>query len=216
MCYQDTMVGQTEDRNPIWEGVLSCSVVSNSYNPIDYSLLCSSVYGILQARILEWFVISFSRGSSWPRDQTQVFCMAVRLFTKWAMREALFEGETGKKEKAAGPKQVQNPARQTLSDIRAWETSSVVWCSAFETCWGSSSNALTDRSYPLKTLGNLAPKLPPGNSTPKALGKTFLTRRNRRSGPTLGNWGRNSLAPRSGSAVLKNSESHLVSFFPFL
>ena len=38
----------------------------------------SSVYGILQARILEWVVISFSRGSSQPRDRTQVSCIAGR------------------------------------------------------------------------------------------------------------------------------------------
>ena len=40
-------------------------------NPIDYSPPGSSVHGILQARILEWVAISFSRGSSRPRDQTQ-------------------------------------------------------------------------------------------------------------------------------------------------
>ena len=36
------------------------------------SLLGSSAHEILQARILEWVVIPFSRGSSWPRDQTQI------------------------------------------------------------------------------------------------------------------------------------------------
>ena len=36
----------------------------------------SSVYGILQTRILEWVAISFSRGSSQPRDQTWVSCIA--------------------------------------------------------------------------------------------------------------------------------------------
>ena len=40
----------------------------------------SSVHGILQARILEWVAISLFRGSSWPRDQTQVSCTAGRLF----------------------------------------------------------------------------------------------------------------------------------------
>ena len=39
---------------------------------IDYSLPGSSVHGLLQARILEWFAISFSRGSSQPRDQTHI------------------------------------------------------------------------------------------------------------------------------------------------
>ena len=41
----------------------------------------SLVHGILQARILEWVAIPFSRGSSWPRDWTQVSCIASRLFT---------------------------------------------------------------------------------------------------------------------------------------
>ena len=48
----------------------------------------SSVYGILQARILEWVAISFSRGSSWPRDRTPVSCVTDRFFTTWATRGA--------------------------------------------------------------------------------------------------------------------------------
>ena len=48
----------------------------------------SSVHGILQARILEWVAISFSRGSSQPRDQTQVSRTAGRFFTIWTTREA--------------------------------------------------------------------------------------------------------------------------------
>ena len=48
----------------------------------------SSVHGVIQARILEWFAILFSRGSSWFRDQTQVSCIAGRFFTSWATREA--------------------------------------------------------------------------------------------------------------------------------
>ena len=53
-------------------------------DPLDYSLPGSSVHGILQARILEWVAISFSRGSSWPRDQTQVSNTAGRRFKLWA------------------------------------------------------------------------------------------------------------------------------------
>ena len=52
-------------------------------DPMDYT-----VHGILQARILEWVVFSFSRGSSEPRDQTQVSCIADTFFTSWATREA--------------------------------------------------------------------------------------------------------------------------------
>ena len=49
----------------------------------------SSVHGILQARILEWVAISFCRGSSWPRDWTKDSCIACRVLTLWATREAL-------------------------------------------------------------------------------------------------------------------------------
>ena len=55
---------------------------------MDLSLLGSSVHEILQARILEWIAIPFSRGSSQPRDGTQVSCIAGRFFTSWATREA--------------------------------------------------------------------------------------------------------------------------------
>ena len=48
----------------------------------------SSVHGILQARILEWIAISFSRESSQLRDQIWVSCIADRFFTVWAAREA--------------------------------------------------------------------------------------------------------------------------------
>ena len=68
--------------------VLSHSVMSSSCESIDCSLPGSSLHGILQARMPEWVAISFSRGSSWPRDWTQVSCIAGRLFTDWAMREA--------------------------------------------------------------------------------------------------------------------------------
>ena len=50
-----------------------------------------SVHGILQARILKWVAIPFSRGSSQPRDRTQVFCIASRFFTVWATREAFYD-----------------------------------------------------------------------------------------------------------------------------
>ena len=58
-------------------------------DPMDCSSPGSSIHGILQARILEWVAISFSRGSSQPRDQTQVSCIAGRHFNFWATREAL-------------------------------------------------------------------------------------------------------------------------------
>ena len=55
---------------------------------MDCSLPGSSVCGILQARILEWIVISFSRGSSRPRDRTCVSCTGRVVIYHWAMRVA--------------------------------------------------------------------------------------------------------------------------------
>ena len=62
----------------------SSPVVSD---PMDCSPAGSSVHGSLQARILEWVAVSFSRGSSQPWDRTWVFCIVGRLLTGWAMRE---------------------------------------------------------------------------------------------------------------------------------
>ena len=70
------------NRIVVWESCLTLC------DPRDYSPLGSSVHGILQAGILEWVAMPFSRGSSWPRDQTQVSCTAGKFFTIWATREA--------------------------------------------------------------------------------------------------------------------------------
>ena len=69
--------------------VLSHSVMSDPLQPCGLSPPGSSVRGILQARILEWVVMSSSRGSSQPRDWTQVSCVAGVFFTIWATREGL-------------------------------------------------------------------------------------------------------------------------------
>ena len=52
-------------------------------DPIDYT-----VHGILQAIILEWVAVPFSRGSFQPRDQTQVSRITRRFFITWTTREA--------------------------------------------------------------------------------------------------------------------------------
>ena len=65
---------------------VSGSVVSD-WDPMGYSPPGFSVHGILQARILEWIAISFSRASSWPKDGTQVTRITGRFFTVWATRE---------------------------------------------------------------------------------------------------------------------------------
>ena len=61
---------------------------------ISWTVACQalSVLGILQARILEWVAISFSRGSSWPRDRTCVSCIGRGILYHGATREAPEKG----------------------------------------------------------------------------------------------------------------------------
>ena len=71
----------TESENEVAQ---SCPTLCD---PIDCSLPGSSLHGILQARVLEWVAISFSRGSSQPRDWTWVSRIPGRFFNVWATRE---------------------------------------------------------------------------------------------------------------------------------
>ena len=70
----------------IWKWKWSRSVVSDSATPwtVTYQAPQVTVHEVFQARVLEWVAISFSRGSSWPRDRTWVSCIAGRRFTIWA------------------------------------------------------------------------------------------------------------------------------------
>ena len=54
---------------------------SESHSVMSDSLPPHTVHRIFQARILEWVAVPFTRGSSQPRDQTQVSCIAGRFFT---------------------------------------------------------------------------------------------------------------------------------------
>ena len=72
---------------------------------MDCSPPSSFVYGILQARLLEWVAIPFSRGSLQPWDRTQVSCIAGRFFTVLAIREA--QGVKRSYIKAAGSSVLQ-------------------------------------------------------------------------------------------------------------
>ena len=70
---------------PVWTQMVKVKVTQSCptlCDPMD-----NTVHGILQGRILEWAAIPFFRGSSKPRDQTQVSCIAGRFFTVWATRE---------------------------------------------------------------------------------------------------------------------------------
>ena len=113
---------QTDPLFLIWVRItlrhsVSCSVVSSSLRPHG-----SSVYGILQARILEWVDIPFSRGSSQQRDQTQVSCIAGGFFAIWA------QGSTQTKESW---RNLGHDFGLPTSVFLLWETSKTHWSPNF-------------------------------------------------------------------------------------
>ena len=72
-------------------------LITKSYltlcHPMDCSPLGTSLHGISQAWILEWFAISFLRGSSWPRDQTLVSCIVGGLLhCRWILHWLSHQG----------------------------------------------------------------------------------------------------------------------------
>ena len=70
-------LGEKKERKRESEVAQLCPTLCDTMN---CNLPGSSVHGIFQARILEWVSISFSRGSSQPRDRTRVSCIAGRFF----------------------------------------------------------------------------------------------------------------------------------------
>ena len=77
--------------NPHENNILPCAQSQSCptlCDPMDCSPLVSSVHRIFQAKILQWVVISFSRGSSHPRDWTSISCTAGGFSTHWAIRKA--------------------------------------------------------------------------------------------------------------------------------
>ena len=88
-CEKNLLIYYKEDISAVAVVLVtqSCPTLCNS---TDCSPPGSSVHGILQARILEWIAISFSRGSSQPSDQTQISCIAGRFFTVWAIARKIY------------------------------------------------------------------------------------------------------------------------------
>ena len=76
------------------------------------SLWPHTVHEILHSRIREWVAVPFSKGSFWPRDQTQVSCITGRFFTVWATREAHW---------SLGPEEPLEKGMATRSSILAWK-----------------------------------------------------------------------------------------------
>ena len=83
------MLEETHNYMDRWKKVLMAQSCLTLCDPMGYRLPRSSVQEILQEKILEWVAIPFSRGSSWPRDSTQVSYIADNFYC-WAMREAIY------------------------------------------------------------------------------------------------------------------------------
>ena len=85
------LLSRLSNCNRCCNGHCGCVVTQSCptlFDPMDCNLPGSLVHGISQARILEWFAISFSKGSSWPRDWTHVSYVGGRVLYHWATREA--------------------------------------------------------------------------------------------------------------------------------
>ena len=86
-------------------------------------------HGIFQARVLEWVAISFSRGSSWPRDRTRVSRIVGRCFTVWATRNTISDEHVFHRSE-------QTPGKNTSKFVAA---------AVLQTCYESLSS-LTEKS----------------------------------------------------------------------
>ena len=115
-------------------------------DPMDCSPPGSSVHGILQARILEWFSISFSRGFSWSRDWTQVSCIAGRFFTIWAIWEAPFSSLSGCRVTHSG---LLRPC------VVPWNSELICFCKYPCIHWEHSTLKLTSNSLHIFTVFSL-------------------------------------------------------------
>ena len=113
--------------------------------PRDCSPPGSSVRGILQARILEWVAISFSKGASPLRNWTRVSCTTGRLFPNWAMRASfLLAGKTW------GPYWRARKVWETCEKITRIKCYVLTTYYELEVChWICHRNLMTERSHSL-------------------------------------------------------------------
>ena len=104
----------------------------------DCSLLGSPVHGILQARILEWVAILFSRGSAQPEDWTQVSCIAGRFFTIYTWTVFI------------SSKILHSQLPKSLSEMFPWLSmpSSKLLCLVNIHSWGPGSKDASSSNFP--------------------------------------------------------------------
>ena len=119
---------------------------------------------VLQARILEWVAISFSRGSSWPTDQTQVSHAAGRFFAIWATREAELEFRVcNYEEMHANPWRAREELFYTKSKLGGCSCCNHVWLFMTATLWTLSRQAPLSTGFSRQEYSNGLPSSPPGD-----------------------------------------------------
>ena len=136
---------------------LFCYLVTKLCLTLCNSLECSppgsSVHGILQARILEWVAISFSRGSSGPKNWTRVSCIGRCIHYHWAVNKLeniLFflyhapEINLAKQICLAGPTLVERARFKFCLEIDPWGSCrlklwSISWIGIWKSCWRQGS-----------------------------------------------------------------------------
>ena len=117
---------------------------------------------VLQARILEWVAISFSRGSS--RDQTQVSHVAGRFFAIWATREAELEFRVCNcEEMHANPLRGREELFYRKSKLGGFSCCSHVWLFMTATVWTISHQAPLSAGFSKQEYSNGLPSSPPGD-----------------------------------------------------
>ena len=92
-----------------------------------------SVYGISPARIMEGVAISFSRGSSWPRDWICISCISRRILHHWAIKEASYKERTQHKQRYRGVTEFGGGYSQSYSSTLATSCEELthwkrLWC----------------------------------------------------------------------------------------
>ena len=101
--------------------ICCCCLVTKLYPTLWETMDCSppgsSVRGISKARILEWVAISFSRGSSSPRDWTCISCLGRRILDHWSTREAPLKDKGVQKENPHPHWQLVSQKMQFLFNI---------------------------------------------------------------------------------------------------
>ena len=140
---------------------------------MDCSLSSSSVHGIFQARILEWVAISFSGGSSRPRDWTRVFHIAGRRFTIWATREAPYSQSCGFSSSHVWMWELDHKEDWRLKN---WSFEPECWRKLLRVCWAArkSNQSILKEINPGYSLEGLMLKVPilwPPDAKSQLIGK---------------------------------------------